>query len=111
MKRFLKILGIILLSLTLIFFLSTSFVKRSSYFDEEYYKNTIVRIDSFKAETLIINDSVQAGFARVSITPFLNSSEDNQNEGKLLQVPLAGYGDRKGKPATGVHDSIFVRTV
>jgi len=111
MKRFLKILGIILLSLTLIFFLSTSFVKRSSYFDEEYYKNTVVRIDSFRAETLIINDSVQAGFARVSITPFLNSSEDNQNEGKFVQVPLAGYGDRKGKPATGVHDSIFVRTV
>ena len=26
-------------------------------------------------------------------------------------VPLAGYGDRKGKPSTGVHDSIFVKAV
>jgi len=111
MKRVLKILGIILLSLTLIFFLSTSFVKRSSYFDEEYYKKTIVRVDSFRAGTQIIHDSVRAGFAKISITPVLNSPEEDPIEGKFVQLPLAGYGDRKGNPASGVHDSIFVRTV
>jgi hypothetical protein len=32
-------------------------------------------------------------------------------DGKFKKVPLAGYGQRKGKSATGVHDSIFVKAV
>ena len=32
-------------------------------------------------------------------------------EGIFKYVPLAGYGDRNGKPSTGVHDSIFVKAV
>jgi hypothetical protein len=31
--------------------------------------------------------------------------------GRFKVVPLAGFGARKGKPATGVHDSIFVKSV
>jgi hypothetical protein len=111
MKRFGIILGIFLLCILLILSLGTSFVKRTSYFDEDYYQNAAVQIDSARSQILIINDSVQAGFARVSITPGLNNPEDNYPEGKFTQVPLAGYGDRKGKPATGVHDSIFVKAV
>jgi len=39
----------------------------------------------------------------------LNQPEENYLEGRFIQVPLAGYGGRKGAPATGVHDSIFVK--
>lgn len=109
MKLFFRILGTFFLCVILILFLSISLVKRTSYFNEEYYKKTVARVDSARAVTRIINDSVQAGFARVSITPALNSSEDNYLEGKFIQLPLAGFGDRKGRPATGVHDSIFVK--
>jgi neutral ceramidase len=111
MKRFGISLGIFLLCILLILILGTSFVKRTSYLNEGYYRNTSARIDSARVEIHITNDSLQAGFARVSITPSLHNPADNYQEGKFIQVPLAGYGDRKGNPATGVHDSIFVKAV
>ncbi|MBZ5857298.1 neutral/alkaline non-lysosomal ceramidase N-terminal domain-containing protein [Flavihumibacter profundi] len=107
LKRLGIILGAFLLLLLLVVFFSTSFVERESYFDEDYYKETAARIDSLKPVTE--TDSVQAGFARVNITPTLNSTADNYQEGKFIQVPLSGYGARKGKYATGIHDSIFVK--
>jgi len=111
MKRFGIILGIILVSIFLIFCFSTSYVERASYFQGDYYQKTAVRIDSIKSAVVIVNDSIQAGFAKVSITPNLNNSEDIYSEGKFIQVPLAGFGARKGKSATGIHDSIFVKAV
>lgn len=111
MKRFGIILGIILTTLLLIFFLGTSQVKRASYFQEGYYQKSVARIDSLKSAALCDDDSIQAGFARVSITPGLLNPEDNFSEGKFIQVPLAGFGARKGKAATGIHDSIFIKAV
>ncbi|MDO9341431.1 MAG: neutral/alkaline non-lysosomal ceramidase N-terminal domain-containing protein [Bacteroidales bacterium] len=111
MKRLGIILGIILLSMFLIFFLSTCYVERASYFHQDYYQKTAARIDSFKSAMVIVNDSIQAGFAKISITPSLNNSEDLYREGKFIQVPLAGFGARKGKSATGIHDSVFVKAV
>ena len=111
MKRFGIILGIFLAFVLLVFLLSTSYVKRESYLDADYYKKTTERIDSIKSAMVIVKDSVQAGFSKVSITPNLNNSEENYSEGKFIQIPLAGFGDRKGKSATGIHDSIFVKAV
>lgn len=111
MKRFGIILGIILLSIFIIFFLSTSSVERTSYLDSDYYQKTKSQTDSIKSAMSIVHDSVQAGFAKVSITPYLNNSEDIYAEGKFIQVPLAGFGARKGKPAKGIHDSIYVKAV
>ncbi len=68
-------------------------------------------MDSLKLAAVTVNGAVQAGFAKVSITPGLNNPVDNYGDGKFVQVPLAGYGARKGKPATGVHDSVFVKAV
>ena len=111
MKRFGIILGIVLATMLLVFLFSTSRVKRSSYFQEDYYQKTVGRIDSIKSVTVSDDDSIMAGFARVSITPGLNNPEDNFLEGKFIKVPLAGFGARKGKAATGVHDSIFIKAV
>lgn len=107
MKKFGIILGSILLVLLLVVFFSTSYVKRETYFYEDYYKNTQAKIDSMKP--LVESGTVQAGFSKVSITPTLNAKEDNYREGKFIALPLAGYGDRKGKPAAGIHDSVFVK--
>ena len=41
-------------------------------------------------------DTVQVGWAKVNITP-------------THPAPLAGYGKRKGKRLTGIHDSVYVR--
>jgi neutral ceramidase len=107
MKKLGIILGIIVLLLIFTIFFSTSLVRRETYFTEDYYKQTSARLDSIKP--LLESGTIQAGFARVSITPTLNSKEDNYRDGKFKVLPLAGYGDRKGKPATGIHDSIFVK--
>lgn len=116
MKRLGIILGVILLSicliLAIIFFFSTSSVETTSYFDADYYHKTLARLDSIRStNTFETRVSIEAGFARINITPGLNNAEDNYADGKFRQVPLAGFGARKGKPATGIHDSIFVKAV
>jgi hypothetical protein len=114
MKRLGIILGIILTVILLlsflIYFFGTSSVESKAYFETDYYQKSMARLDSIKEAGIVkVSDSIQAGFARVNITPALNSSEDNYSEGKFVHVPLAGFGARKGKPATSVHDSIFVK--
>ena len=109
MKRFGIILGSILGILLVIFFLLTSSVDNTPFYKSDYYKKTEARMDSLKSAFVANNDSVKAGFAKISITPGMNNAEDNVVEGKFKEAPLAGYGARKGKPATGVHDSVFVK--
>ena len=109
MKRFGIILGSILGILIVIFLMITTSVDTTPYYNGDYYKKTQARIDSLKGAFTCENDSLKAGFAKVSITPGLNNKEDQYLEGKFKEVPLAGFGARKGKGATGVHDSIFVK--
>lgn len=111
MKKFGIISGIIVAICLLLFLIGTDPVDHTPYFESNYFKNTCIRIDSLEKSTLTVNDSVQAGFAQVSITPELKNQEDNSAEGKFREVPLAGFGARKGKGATGIHDSIFVKAV
>ena len=111
MKKVGKVIGIIIALLVILYFIFTGPVDETPYFESNYFKNTTAQIDSLKANFATTDDSLFAGFAKVSITPDLNSSEDNVAEGKFAKVPLAGYGARKGAPATGIHDSIFVKAV
>jgi neutral ceramidase len=97
--------------LIMIFIFNSCAVVRTPYFKTVYYKETVSRLDSIKSEIRSVNDTLYAGFARVSITPDLNNIVEKPMEGKFNKVPLAGFGQRKGKPAKGVHDSIFVKAV
>ena len=109
MKRFGIILGIILGILVVTFLMITTSVNTTPYFQKDYYKKSQVRIDSLRSSFVSENDSLKGGFAKVSITPGLNNKEDQYLEGKFKDVPLAGFGARKGKGATGIHDSLFVK--
>ena len=109
MKKLGFILGIIIALLIILYFIFTGPVDETPYFESNYFKNTNTQIDSLKNIVKIVDDSLKAGFSKVSITPNLNSIEDNVTKGKFTKVPLAGYGARKGAPATGIHDSIFVK--
>jgi hypothetical protein len=111
MKKAGIIASILIVLIALIYFVCTTKVDSTPYFESAYFKNSCVRADSLAKIIIPSNDSLYAGFAKVSITPELNSKADNIAEGKFKQVPLAGYGDRRGKPATGIHDSIFVKAV
>lgn len=54
---------------------------------------------------------LQAGWARVRLTPQLGAAQDDPLTGTFRQLPLAGYGQRQGAPATGVHDELWVKAV
>jgi len=111
MKKFGIISGIIISVIIFLFLILTESVDHTPYFESAYFKTSCSRIDSLKKSTLTTNDSLKAGFAKVSITPILNTPTDQAAEGKFKMIPLAGFGARKGKPATGIHDSIFIKAV
>jgi neutral ceramidase len=70
-------------------------VSRSAYQQKQYYRKTRAGIQALPAPQALA-DTVQAGWAKVNITP-------------SHQAPLAGYGKRKGKRLEGIQDSIYVR--
>jgi neutral ceramidase len=111
MKKIGIALGIILSVLIILFFIATDQVDVTPFYSSAYFKTSCSRIDSLKKNTVAEDDSLKAGFARVSITPQLGAAEDTPADGKFKTIPLAGYGARKGKPATGIHDSIFIKAV
>jgi len=73
---------------------------KSGFEDKPYYMDAIAAIEQHRQQSS--NDSnigqFEAGWAARSITP-------------PVGTPLAGFGDRKGKPSTGVHDEIFVKAL
>ena len=115
MKRILKITGytliIIILLLIVLYFSGTGPVVNTPYFESEYFKKSCAEIDSLKKDFTPVKGTLQAGFSKVSLTPTLNSAADNIEKGEFVQLPLAGFGARKGAPATGINDSIFIKAV
>jgi len=111
MKKALYIFISIIAFIGVVFFFLTGSVNVDPFMTSAYFKKTMARVDSLKKSEIAVNDSIFAGFSKVSITPTINNAVDDANSGKFKNVPLAGFGARKGKPATGIHDSIFVRSV
>lgn len=103
------VLCVIIVLLLVVFLLGTRKIDRTAYYDCDYYKKSIHQLDSLRKNHTSVHHSLQAGFSKVSITPSLHHAEDNVAEGKFQSVPLGGYSARHGKPATGIHDSIFVK--
>ncbi len=102
-KKILKWTGIVLLVLVILF---VTFVgpwptyKASDVTQEKYYQNAIALVDANLAESTISKDvgALKAGWAAVEITP-------------PVGTPLSGYGDRQGRPSTGIHDELYVRAL
>ena len=111
MKKVLYIFLVFAVLLAVLFVVSTGSVKVDPFVTSSYFKRTMVRVDSIRKSEVAVSDSLFAGFSKVSITPTVNNPTDDPATGKFVSVPLAGFGARKGKSATGVHDSIFVRSV
>lgn len=111
MKKLGIILGIIVIVLASAFFILTDPVDLTPLYETAYYKKSNELLEQLKKNMPTVQDSLEAGFSKVSITPGLNNSTDDFRAGKFNTVPLAGFGARKGKGATGIHDSIFVKAV
>jgi hypothetical protein len=73
---------------------------KSGFEDKSYYKNAVAEIERHR-ERLSHNSNIgqfEAAWGSRFITP-------------PIGTPLAGFGARKGKPSTGVHDEIFVKAL
>ncbi len=111
MRTFLKILGAIILVLVIVLLWALERVDYSPYFDADYYSKTRFDLDSISAQLSLAEGEVEVGFGRASITPGLGAGEDDPGAGVFREMPLAGFGSRKGTYAEGVHDSLFVKAV
>jgi hypothetical protein len=81
------------------------------YFRESYYSETVSRLRARAATNTVARGELAAGFGRALLTPAVNAPQDDPAHGQFRALPLAGYGDRKGRPATGAHDDIYVKAV
>jgi len=81
------------------------------YFREPYYAETSARLRAQVATNLIWNGELSAGFGKARLTPTINANQDDPAHGQFHELALAGYGDRKGHPATSAHDDLFVKAV
>ena len=100
MKKLIRILLIILGVLAAVWFSLFTPVDRSHYHQSDFYQEMNERLDSLAEvfHEVKSNDSLFAGWSKVSITP-------------AQPAPLAGYSKRNPKLMDDLHDSIFVRTV
>src|SRR5262249_3694724 len=91
--------------------LSLDSVDYTPYFRTAYYGETMQRWRAHAATNKIAMGELAAGFVRAHLTPTVGSSEDDPEHGKFRVMPLAGYGDRKGRGASGVHDDLYIKAV
>ncbi|HEY9172864.1 MAG TPA: neutral/alkaline non-lysosomal ceramidase N-terminal domain-containing protein [Verrucomicrobiae bacterium] len=81
------------------------------YFQSAYYTETTARLREREATNTLSRGELGAGFGRALLTPTINAAQDDAAQGRFRAVPLAGFGNRKGRPATGVHDDLQVKAV
>jgi neutral ceramidase len=86
-------------------------VEYQPYYTAPYYKDTAQRLHELATNQNLVTGELAAGFGRALLTPSLNATRDEPQQGRFRSVPLAGYGNRKGKPATGPHDDLYVKAV
>ncbi|MEN8192593.1 MAG: hypothetical protein ABFS12_07225 [Bacteroidota bacterium] len=113
MKRWLKIslitLGVIIIIIAGLLYYSISSIVTTPYFETEYYLRTIEKLNSKIADRSKSGGKLEAGFAKVNITPQIVEGIQDPSQGKFNKIKLSGFGD--GQFVTGIHDSIFVKAV
>lgn len=102
---------VLALLVLLLLFASLEPVDSRPYLREPYHEETAAQLRSRAATNTITHGPLAAGFGRAKLTPAVNAPQDVPAEGKFRSLPLAGYGDRRGKPATGTHDDLFIKAV
>ena len=115
MKRFFRILlrlALVLVALIIaLLILSLDGVDYRPYLREPYYAETTARLRAHQATNSIARGELAAGFGRALLTPTVSAPQDDPAKGQFRSLPLAGYGNRHGKSATGVHDDLYVKAV
>jgi len=83
------------------------------YIRSAYHTNTVQRLEAVFRELGQVTEPtpVRAGWSRVKLTPRTGVTNDVPEKGEFRWVPLAGFGARRGAPAEGVHDDVWVKAV
>jgi hypothetical protein len=110
-KILLRVAVVVVTLIVIALVLSLDGVDHRPYFREPYYAETVVRLQHHTATNTIARGELAAGFGRALLTPTINVPQDDPEKGQFRSMPLAGYGQRQGKPATGVHDDLLVKAV
>ncbi len=115
MKKVLRILWRLSMGLAVVvivlLLVSLCGVDYKPYLREPYYVETAARFSASVATNTIVHGELAAGFGRALLTPTINAASDDPTKGQFRSLPIAGYGNRRGKPATGVHDDLHVKAV
>ncbi len=97
--------------LLLLAVVSLDWVDDRPYFREPWYTETTARLNAHLATNAVRRGSLSAGFGHARLTPTIGADLDEPVRGRFRALPLAGYGDRRGRPATGVHDELYVKAL
>lgn len=81
------------------------------YFREPYYTQTLARLRASADTNTLARGELAAGFGHSRLTPTVNAPQDAPAQGQFRSLPLAGYGNRHGRPAKGTHDDLYVKAV
>ena len=116
MRKALRILGKLAgvgVGLVIVAFVMTlAPVHREPFAETAYAARTQERLEALaRAEGEAQWGELRAGFGRVLLTPSLGAVQDDPERGQFRALPLAGYGNRAGRPATGVLDDLGVKAV
>lgn len=103
------ILGMLMALVCTALLIGTSTIDTGPYFETDYYRHTIVKLDSAIKNKTESKGPLLAGFAKINITPTITEGVPDAEKGKFKDIKLAGYGD--GKIAVGVHDSLYAKAV
>lgn len=110
-RKLLRVLAGLALLLVAVLVSCLEGVDYRPYFREPFYVETIARLKDRSATNTLQRGDLAAGFGRTVLTPTLNATADEPAQGRFRTLPLAGFGNRKGRPATGVHDDLYVKAV
>lgn len=92
------IFGVLLILVIALFASMVTTMDRTPYKEMPYYSQWKSGLAEVKGDSLGTSGDIKVGWSKVNITPDKPMS-------------MAGYGNRRGKPFTTVHDSIWVRTM
>jgi neutral ceramidase len=99
LRWFIKVIVILLLLIIILIVSCLRTVSNEPYSETKYYKNTLETLDNIIASLPeSSSQNLLVGAGKAGFTP-------------PIGTPLAGYGNRKGAPSTGVNDSLFVRVI
>ena len=81
------------------------------YFREPYYAKTVAELRARAETNHLARGELAAGFGHAKLSPTVNAAQDAPEQGQFRSLPMAGYGARHGKPATGTHDDLYIKAV